>query len=143
MKKTPLSLLVAALLLSLALATPSRAENTNVVKIGGDITIAEGQKVKNALAVGGQITVHGTLEGHAMAIGGSVVLTRTARVEGNVISVGGVIVVGRGARVRGTLRELNSSDISASLASVLSRCRRRSAYISTTVLTTTSPKATT
>ena len=118
MKKPLFSLLMVFLLLSLS--APSCAEKTNMVKIGGDITIAEGQKVKNALAVGGQVTVHGTLEGHVMAIGGSVVLTRTARVEGNVISVGGVIVVGRGARVHGTLRELNASDISASLASVLS-----------------------
>jgi hypothetical protein len=54
-----------------------------------------------------------------MAIGGSVVLTRTALVEGNVVSVGGVIVMGKGARVHGNLKEINASDISQSLASVL------------------------
>lgn len=103
----------------LCLAGKAGAENTNIVKIGGDITIEEGKKVKNAVAVGGQITVNGAVEGHVIAIGGSVVLTRTALVEGNVISVGGVIVMGRGARVHGALKELNSSDISASVASVL------------------------
>ncbi len=105
--------------LLLASGVPARAENANTVKIGGDITIAEGKKVKNVLAVGGQITVHGTVEGSAIAIGGSIVLTRTAQVAGNVVSVGGVIVMGKGAQVQGDLKEINASDISASLATVL------------------------
>jgi hypothetical protein len=117
MKKGLFCVFIALLLL--CCGTLARAENNNIVKIGGDITIEEGKKVKNALAVGGQITVNGTVEGHAMAIGGSVVLTKTALVEGNVISVGGVIVMGKGARVHGNLKEINASDISASLASAL------------------------
>src|SRR3989304_7780361 len=117
MKKSIFYFLIALLLFSSG--APCRAENTNNVKIGGDVTIAEGNKVKNALTVGGQITVNGTVTGHVMAIGGSVVLTRTALVEGNVISVGGVIVMGKGALVHGSLKEINASDISQSLASVL------------------------
>ena len=117
MKKSIFYFLIALLLFSSG--APCRAENTNIVKIGGDVTIAEGNKVKNAVAVGGQITVNGTATGHVMAIGGSVVLTRTALVEGNVVSVGGVIVMGKGARVHGNLKEINASDISQSLASVL------------------------
>ncbi|MCG6533378.1 MAG: hypothetical protein L7F78_01530 [Syntrophales bacterium LBB04] len=106
-------------LLLLCGSTLARAENTNVVKIGGDIIVEEGKKVKNVLAIGGQITVHGTVEGHALAVGGSVVLTKTALVEGNVISVGGVVVMGKGARVQGHIKEINASDVSESLASVL------------------------
>src|SRR3990172_2372147 len=117
MKKSIFCFLNALLLFSSG--APCRAENTNIVKIGGDVTIAEGNKVKNAVAVGGQITVNGTATGHVMAIGGSVVLTRTAVVEGNVVSVGGVIVMGKGARVHGNLKEINASDISQSLASAL------------------------
>jgi len=117
MKKSIFYFLIALLLFSSG--APCRAENTNIVKIGGDVTIAEGNKVKNAVAVGGQITVNGTATGHVMAIGGSVVLTRTALVEGNVVSIGGVIVMGKGARVHGNLNEINASDISQSLASVL------------------------
>ena len=117
MKISMVCFLVALLLFSFG--APCQAENTNIVKIGGDVTIAEGNKVKNALTVGGQITVNGTVTGHVMAIGGSVVLTRTALVEGNVISVGGVIVMGKGARVHGNSKEINASDISQSLASVL------------------------
>ncbi|HLA28944.1 MAG TPA: polymer-forming cytoskeletal protein [Syntrophales bacterium] len=117
MKISMVCFLVALLLFSFG--APCQAENTNIVKIGGDVTIAEGNKVKNALTVGGQITVNGTVTGHVMAIGGSVVLTRTALVEGNVISVGGVIVMGKGARVHGNSKEINASDISQSIASVL------------------------
>ncbi|MDO9585670.1 MAG: hypothetical protein Q7I93_04195, partial [Syntrophales bacterium] len=107
------------LMLLLSFLPHAGAENANIVKIGGDITIAEGKKVKNVVAVGGQITIKGTVTGHAMAIGGSVVLTRSALVEGNVVSVGGIIVIAKGARVYGSLKEINSSDISSSLTSVL------------------------
>src|SRR3972149_2046791 len=107
MKKSLFCFLIALLLFSFG--APCQAENANIVKIGGDVTIVEGSKVKNAVAVGGQITVNGTVTGHVLAIGGSVVLTRTALVEGNVISVGGVIVMGKGALVHGSLKEINAS----------------------------------
>ncbi|MCG6534973.1 MAG: hypothetical protein L7F78_09830 [Syntrophales bacterium LBB04] len=117
MKKFLLCTLTAWLLISSgALA---QAEKHNIVKIGGDVVIAVGTTVKNVVAVGGQITVSGTITGHVMAIGGSVVLTKTALVEGNAISVGGVVVIGKGARVKGNIKEINASDISQSLASAL------------------------
>ncbi len=97
----------------------ARAENNNIVKIGGDVTVDEGTTVKNAVAVGGQITVRGMVTGHVVSVGGSVVLTKTALVKGNVVSVGGVIVMGKGAQVHGSSKEINSSDLSQSLAAVL------------------------
>ncbi len=117
MKKGLLGFIVVLMLLGFF--SLARAENKNVVEIGGDITIAEGQKVKNVVAVGGQITVSGTVRGHVVAIGRSVVLTRSALVEGNVVSVGGIVVMGRGAIVRGNIREINTSEFSASVASAL------------------------
>jgi hypothetical protein len=117
MKKGLFGLIV--VLLFLSFFSLARAENKNVVEIGGDVTIAEGQKIKNVVAVGGQITVNGTVTGHVVAIGRSVVLTRSALVEGNVISVGGVVVMGRGAIVHGNIKEINASDFSASVASAL------------------------
>ncbi|MCX5830837.1 MAG: hypothetical protein NT140_02925 [Deltaproteobacteria bacterium] len=117
MKKVLFCVLIAGWLISSG--APARAENNNIVKIGGDVTITEGVKVKNAVAVGGQITVRGTITGHVMSIGGSVVLTKTALVEGNAISVGGVVIMGKGARVYGSIKEINASDLSQSLASVL------------------------
>lgn len=117
MKKGLLCLITVLLLLSNGM--PARAESNNIVKIGGDITIAEGNKIKNAVVVGGQVTVRGMVTGHVLSIGGSVVLTKTAQVEGNVISIGGIIVMGKGARVKGSLSEINTSDLSSSLASAL------------------------
>lgn len=110
---------IITVILLLGSASPARAGSNNIVKIGGDITIAEGNKIKNAVAVGGQITVRGIVTGMVLSIGGSVVLTKTALVEGNVVSIGGIIVVGKGARVMGNLREINTSGLSASLASAL------------------------
>lgn len=116
MKKVLFCIIISVLLISFG--APARAENNNIVKIGGDVMIAEGTKVKNAIAVGGQITVRGTITGHVMSIGGSVVLTKTALVEGNAISVGGVVVMGKGARVYGSIKELNASEFSQSLEEV-------------------------
>ncbi|MDP2268978.1 MAG: polymer-forming cytoskeletal protein, partial [Deltaproteobacteria bacterium] len=107
MKKVLFCIIISLLLISSG--SLARAENNNIVKIGGDVTIAEGAKVKNAVAVGGQITVRGTITGHVMSIGGSVVLTKTALVEGNAISVGGVVVRGKGARIYGSIKEINAS----------------------------------
>ncbi|MDI6776962.1 MAG: hypothetical protein QMD03_06950 [Syntrophales bacterium] len=97
------------------------AGETNIVEIGNDVTIEEGIRVRNAVAIGGQVTVFGVVERHVVAIGGSVVLMKTAVVGGNVVSLGGVIVRGRGAEVRGHLIELNLSDISAAISTALNK----------------------
>ncbi len=110
--------LIAGLLLGLS--TIVRAETANVVKIGSDINIEEGTKVRNVVALGGQITVDGYVENHVIAVGGSVVLTRTAVVGGNVISLGGIVARGRGSEIHGSLTEINSDDISAAISNALS-----------------------
>lgn len=117
MKKDILCFLILVSLLSFS--PQAFAKSANIVKIGGDVTVNEGEKIKNVLAVGGQITIKGNVTGHAMAIGGSVVLTKRAIVEGSIVSMGGIIIIAKGAQVRGTLKEINSSDIASSLASVL------------------------
>ncbi|MCX5842484.1 MAG: polymer-forming cytoskeletal protein [Deltaproteobacteria bacterium] len=118
MKKTTVLILVAGLLL--CLVTTVGAESSNVVKIGSDVTIEEGTKVHNVLAIGGQVTVEGVVENNIVALGGSVVLTRTAVVRGNVFALGGIIVRGRGAEVHGNVTEINADDISAAIANALS-----------------------
>jgi len=118
MKKTTVLILVAGLLL--CLVTTVGAESSNVVKIGSDVTIEEGTKVHNVLAIGGQVTVEGVVENNIVALGGSVVLTRTAVVRGNVFALGGIIVRGRGAEVHGNVTEINADDISSAIANALS-----------------------
>ncbi len=101
-------------------AAASAAEDKTIIKIGSDVTIEAGQKVRTVITIGGQITVNGTVEKNVVAIGGSVVLTKTAIVEGNVVSLGGVIVMGRDARVDGSLTEFNSSNLYETLTAALS-----------------------
>jgi len=120
MKKNALLLLLLITCFFLCSATAVRADSANIVKIGSDVIIEEGTKVRNVLAIGGQITVDGVVENHVVSIGGSVVLTRTAVVGGSIISIGGIIVKGRGAEVHGNLTEINADDISAAIANALS-----------------------
>lgn len=113
--------ITAVIFLSLLLFFVSTAQAfaVNIFKIG-DVTVEEGSKVNNVVSVTGQITIAGHVEGHALALGGSVVLTKRAYVGGNVISVGGIVVMGRGAEVNGRVMEINAANISAYLTEILS-----------------------
>lgn len=106
-----------AVALTLFLSPPVEAKN--IFKAGRDVTVDERQTVDNVAALGGQITVNGLVEQNVLAIAGSVVLTNKAVVRGNVIVVGGVVAKGSGALVFGDITEINSSTLSASIASAL------------------------
>ena len=116
-KKTALLLILGLFFCSVSTVS---ADSSNIVKIGSDVTIEEGTKVRNVLAIGGQITVDGVVDNHIVAIGGSIVLTGKAVVGGSVFCIGGIIVKGRGAEVYGNLTEINADDISAAIANALS-----------------------
>jgi hypothetical protein len=111
-------LLIFGLLLGPAAAFSST--DTSIFKIGSDVTIEKGQKVHSVVAIGGQITVSGAVEKSVVAIGGSVVLAKTAVVKGNVVSLGGVIVMARDAEVRGDLTEINSNNLYETVTTALS-----------------------
>ena len=112
---------IVLLLLLEVLAAPAVAsEAKSIIRLGSDITIEAGQKALNVIAIGGQVTVTGTVENSVVAIGNSVVLSRTAVVGGSVTSVGGVIVMARGAEVNGNLTEINSSNLQETLTTALS-----------------------
>ncbi len=98
---------------------PSGAEAQSIFYAGRNITIEKGETIDNAVALGGQITVSGRVKKNVVAIGGSVVLTKSAVVEGKVISIGGVIVAGSGARVYGEVTEINSNALAEALRSTM------------------------
>ncbi|MDD5100290.1 MAG: hypothetical protein PHP66_04995 [Syntrophales bacterium] len=100
--------------------TAAASNDKKLIKIGSDVTVEAGEKIRSVWTIGGQITVNGTVEQSAVAIGGSVVLTKTAVVKGNVASLGGVIVMSRDAEVGGELTEINSSNIYETLAAAVS-----------------------
>lgn len=107
----------------LVLLGPSAAavasSETSIFKIGSDVEVAKEQRIHSVVTIGGQITVHGAVEKSVVAIGGSVVLTRSAVVKGNVVSLGGVIVLARDAEVGGDLTEINSSNLIETLTAAL------------------------
>jgi hypothetical protein len=71
------------------------------VEIGGSIVIEEDEVIAgDVVAVGGRVTVYGTVEGDCVAVGGDVILGDEARVEGDAVAVGGK-VRGSNAEVRG------------------------------------------
>ena len=119
-KKNVLTPAFLMLILAVFIAVPKMTEANMIIKIGSDVTVEEGTIIGNAIVIGGQITVYGKVEHHVVAVGGSVVLGSTAAVGGNVISVGGIIVRGRGAEVSGNITEINSSEISNLIESVIS-----------------------
>jgi hypothetical protein len=97
---------VATVIVTLALicATTFAAndiQGSDLVRIGGDATVDEGRVVKDAVAIGGSVTVlsGGRVMGNAIAIGGDVHLKATARVEGDAVSIGGEILKEEGASI--------------------------------------------
>ncbi|MGD0274624.1 MAG: hypothetical protein ABSB79_00985 [Syntrophales bacterium] len=110
-KVTILTLGIMAVLLPMLLPTSAYcADKSCVVKIGSDVVIDRTMTVKHVVAIGGQVTVEGTVEGDIVAIGGSIVLTGEAVVYGNAVSVGGVIFQGRNTDIRGNITEINASN---------------------------------
>jgi hypothetical protein len=121
MKRTKAALIfLLGMQLLLGAAAAGAADDKRIIKIGSDVTIEAGTKVHSVVAIGGQVTVDGAVEQSVVAVGGSVVLTRTAVVGGNVTALGGVIVMARDAQINGTLTEINSSNLFYTLTAALS-----------------------
>jgi len=98
------------LLLLSAPAAWASQETASIFKLGSDVTVEAGTRVKRVITVGGQVTVNGTVEKDVVALGDSVVLGKRAVVEGDVVSLGGTIVKGKGAEIRGNITEINASN---------------------------------
>ncbi len=96
----------------------ARAEGRTIVKFGSDLVVEERMRVRDAVAVGGHVTVNGVVEHDVVAVAGSVVLGSNAVVGRNVVSVGGAIEKAEGAEVRGDLIEVNIPGLSSVLRSV-------------------------
>ncbi|MDX9822451.1 MAG: hypothetical protein RBT20_11000 [Syntrophales bacterium] len=120
LKTRRLALVILLLLVALLTSADASASPKSLFRIGSDATVEEGKTVRHAVTVWGQLTVDGTVKGHAVAIGGSVVLGKGASVEGNVVAIGGIVVAARDAEVGGDLTEINTSNMSAAISEALS-----------------------
>ena len=79
--------------------TDININNTNLIRFGGSVTVAENQTVENAHTFGGGVTVspNARILDTAIAFGGDVILKKGARVDGDAYSFGGKIVQEPGA----------------------------------------------
>lgn len=74
----------------------------NIMRIGSDVHIEQDQVVSgDLLAVGGDVTVDGHVEGDVVAMGGDVHLSASARVDGDVACIGGELTEDPGASIGG------------------------------------------
>lgn len=67
----------------------------------GDMAVGQGERVGDAVVLGGSLTVSGWVTGDAVALGGGVHLLPGARVDGDITALGGSIVVEPGAMAFG------------------------------------------
>jgi hypothetical protein len=79
-----------------------RAKSGDIMRVGSDIHIEEDEIVRgDVLAIRGDVTVEGEVEGNVVAMGGDVYLQSTARVDGDVVCMGGRMHEEPGATVGG------------------------------------------
>jgi hypothetical protein len=89
------------------------ANAKNKVRIGGNVIVEEGAEVKDAVAVGGSVTVNGRVRDSAVAVGGSVILGPDAVIGKDVVSIGGAVKQAQGSKIYGDVVELNIPGVSA------------------------------
>jgi len=84
--------------------TDLNINNTNLIRLGGSVTVVEKQVVENAIAIGGSTIVqpNGRVTKTAIAIGGDVVLKQGARVDGDTYAIGGKVIQAEGATIGGS-----------------------------------------
>jgi hypothetical protein len=88
----------------------SRGSNQNdSVQVGGSVTVQTNQTVNDAVAVWGNVTVMGHVQGDAVAVGGSVNLFPGSRVDGDVVAIGGKVNRQPGAIVGGQVTGIGPS----------------------------------
>ncbi|KMQ50925.1 hypothetical protein CHISP_2067 [Chitinispirillum alkaliphilum] len=83
-------------------------QERSVIRFGSDILVASNEQIKDAVALGGDITVEGEVTNDAVAIGGSVLLTSGSVIGGNAVSIGGEILQHDNSIVRGDIVEISA-----------------------------------
>jgi hypothetical protein len=84
--------------------TDININNTNLFRLGGNVTVAENQVVENAHAIGGSVIIqpNARVTQTASAIGGNIVLRQGARIDGDAYAIGGKVQIAEGATIGGS-----------------------------------------
>ena len=76
--------------------------NRDIIKMGRDIVVEEYEEMDgDVVAIGGDITVKGTVTGNVIAVGGDIFVASTGVIEGDAVSIGGDVEKETGAVIKG------------------------------------------
>jgi hypothetical protein len=78
------------------------------VRMGQDVEVGEGEVVREAVSMGGNVIVRGEVEQDAVAIGGDVLVGSQGRVGGSAVSIGGELEIEPGGIVEGDRVEVGN-----------------------------------
>ncbi len=81
-------------------AAPLQGADDRIL-FGTDLVVGPDERVGDAVAMGGDVTIEGIVEGDVVAMGGDMRIRSGARVEGELVSLGGTVDVEPGAVVLG------------------------------------------
>lgn len=79
------------------------------VRVGGDATIGEHERVRQVVTVFGRTDILGIVTGNVVAVGGDVYIGPNAVVRGNITAAGGVVRADREAFIGGRISEMHLS----------------------------------
>lgn len=112
MPKKLFALLIVALLFVPAFAelkgldSPNAVNESTMVKIGESVVVTENSDIQTAVAVGGSVTIAGKVREDVVAVGGDVIILKSAMVGGNIVAVGGRVEKEPGSTVKGDITEV-------------------------------------
>lgn len=109
----------AAICITLLLCTCAFAKGEDVIKFYRDAVIAQGVNVNDVVAIGGNVSVFGRVDGNITAIGGFVILKPGSYVGGEIISIGGEVIKEPGAELAGRATSIYMPHFIPSFATLL------------------------
>lgn len=110
---------VAAAFILLSLCTSASAKGEDVIRFYRDVSIAQGENVRDVVAIGGSVTVFGRVDGNVTALGGFVILKPDSYVGGEIVSIGGEVIKEPGAELIGRVTTIYMPHFIPSFATLL------------------------
>ncbi len=99
-----LTVITAFLVIFISGIAVANNNDIQIFKMGTDVVVAEKEVMTDVVAIGGDVTIlnEAQVTNDAVAIGGDVILKPNARVDGDVVAIGGAIIKEEGAMIGGS-----------------------------------------
>ena len=112
---------ILAVMIAGCIASPALAKSNNIVKVFDDVVIEEHMSAHDIVAIGGNVTVSGKVEGGIFVIAGDVCLKPGSEVKGDIMSIAGDVIRESGAVTEGGLTQVRISRLIPVLATFFKR----------------------